>query len=116
MSQKFALRSTQMIKDPIFDRAAQGYTDDRYFGSDYYVRQYGALEIQAYAVKHPQPPSSKGYIERPPKGDENAKSKRYAELKQYPTTYKEEYLEPRTHHVENDFAGRPLKFTPIGQL
>ena len=43
-----------MAKDPIFDRAKQGYTEDRFFGADYYVRQFGALEIQKYAIKHPQ--------------------------------------------------------------
>ena len=41
MSQRFALRSKQMAKDPIFEKAKQGYTTDRYFGSDYYVKQYG---------------------------------------------------------------------------
>ena len=41
MSQRYALRSKQMANDPVFDKAKQGYTTDRYFGSDYYVRQYG---------------------------------------------------------------------------
>ena len=54
MSQKYALRSKQQPVDPIFERAKAGYTaENRYFGSDYYVRQFGALELQAYAVKHP---------------------------------------------------------------
>ena len=90
MSQKYTLRSKQETVDPIFERAQAGYTaENRYFGSDYYVRQYGALELQAYAVKHPQPASTKGYIEAPPKGAENMKSTRYTtELKRYPTTYK----------------------------
>ena len=116
MSQKYALRSKQMAKDPIFDKAKQGYTTDRYFGSDYYTRQYGALEVQAISIKHPQPACSKGLIERPPKGAEQIKSKRFTELKNYPTTYKQEYLEPKTHNVESDFAGKPLKYTPVGDL
>ena len=45
MSQKFSLRSKQMMNDPIFESVKKGYTTDRYFGSDYYVRQYGALEL-----------------------------------------------------------------------
>jgi len=38
------------------------------------------------------------------------------ELKRYPTTYKQEYLEPTSHEVYQEFAGKPLKFTPIGNL
>ena len=55
MSQKFALRSKQQMKDPIFERAKKGYTTnpDRYFGSDYYVRQFDELEKQRWAIKHP---------------------------------------------------------------
>jgi len=38
MSQKFSLRSKQMMKDPIFESMKKAYTTDRYYGSDYYVR------------------------------------------------------------------------------
>ena len=100
MSQRYALRSKQMDQDPIFKQAMQGYRADRYFGSDYYVRQYGALELQKYAIKDPQPSiASKGQIERPPKGAENATKPRpeAGPFKAYPTTYKQEYLEPAGH-------------------
>ena len=116
MSQKFSLRSKQMEKEPIFEQARKGYTQERYYGSDYYVRQYGALEMEAYAIKHPVPISTKGYIEKPPKGAEFMKSKRLTELKRYDTTYKQEYLEPANQVVGEDFAGLPLKVTNIGQL
>ena len=45
------------------------------------------------------------------------KSKRYTtELKRYPTTYKQEYLEPEVHHIESEFAGKPIQVTNIGKL
>ena len=116
MSQKFALRSKQMAQDPIFKKAREGYTVDRYYGSDFYVKQYEQLEIQKWAIKHPNPPSSKGYIEPAPKGSELIKKAPVAELKRYPTTYKQEYLEPHTQTQYSDYAGAPLKYTPIGQL
>ena len=40
MSQKYALRSKMMAQDPIFKKAKEGYTVDRYYGSDFYVKQY----------------------------------------------------------------------------
>ena len=44
------------------------------------------------------------------------KSKPVSELKRYPTTYKQEYLEPASQIQYSQVAGKPLKFTPIGQL
>ena len=89
---------------------------DRYYGSDYYVQMYGALEMSAYAVKHPQVNTGKDPIERPPKGAEEMKKKRMTGLKRYPTEYKQGYLDPRAHDKTDIYAGKPLKYTPIGEL
>ena len=79
MSQRFALRSKQDLSDPVFERARAGNVD-RYYGSDYYQRMYGALEMTSWACKYRpseaiQALNDKGKIDRPPKGAENIKGK-----------------------------------------
>ena len=100
----------------MFNKVKKEGLADRYYGSDYYVQMYGALEMSAYAVKIPQKNTGKDPIERPPKGSEDMKAKRMTGLKRYPTEYKEGYLNPEAHDKTNQHAGKPLKYTPIGAL
>ena len=62
--------------------------------------------------------NDKGFIEPAPKGAENPKARNLGDhLKRYPTTYKQEYIEPVNQGVNYSvYAGKPLAYTPIGQL
>ena len=116
MSQRFALRTSKQVQDQVFDKVKKEGIVDRYYGSDYYVQMYGALELSAYAVKHPNPNIGRDPIEKPPKGAEFMKDKKITGLRRYPTEYKQAYLEPESHDKTNSYAGKPLKYTPIGSL
>lgn len=125
MTQKFSLRSELARARPQSGMIGSlqhnpGATMDRYAGADYYMRMYGPLEVEKYAIKH----TSKGlgdkrYVQPAPKGDENPRKKKVIEhgvLKRYDTEYKMGYLEPQQQKQYDHFAGKPYKKQDFGPL
>ena len=110
MSQNIPLRSTRAREDP--DKHMIGSLQvaanlDRYLGSDYYVSLYKRLEDERAAIVH-KPDFMDP--ENPPRDimDKGVhKSKEYFAPvhKNFPTTYKKEYLEPDGQPVCPDRAG-----------
>ena len=123
MTQRFSLRCEEARNRPrsgLIGSLQAATAMDRYPGSDYYQRMYGALEVEKYAVKH----VSKGlgdrrYVQPAPKGDENPRKRKVIEhgvLKRYDTEYKMGYLEPATLKQYKAYAGKPVKKQEFGPL